>query len=484
MIRKLLFLTLLVGLVTTYAAAQSPADPFTSIPSLKIPPYNPDDWMLTKSDTFTPGVDWSVYGDIEESTVFHTRLIHQEDEHNSWEMRIGKGSQVYSLITSRGELVGAQNTYEGGQWIDRVIQTVAVDLSLNQASDVPYGIHQAGTYVSDDLSEPFFSPLLYEEWNPQNHTYQTLVWGQQAWLPSAFQSGILVEQTIQDLGNGVIHFTYVLHNFGSDTITFLNLPWSGWRKQIYPNQIISQPDGTMEQTQFVWVSYATTPDYQTDGWMALTEGTEPDDFGLGFVFGTEKYRDLDFQRQAPDIQIGTLPEEDLIVVTNRHFPTLYSGESYFATFFLIVNTFENIQQLGAELADEVEYGFVVFDQESAGLLPVCLAAQDFLTRYCGSEDTPMFYTYAYPPAGAMPLFLLQNTQTADYLVTPDPYAFSPKPYDSMTRYVAFLGWAVGEASLNTKCYAYLGLQGILGKNYSENPLHQNAYVRANADQRC
>ena len=92
-------------------------------------------------------------------------VFHDEFEYNStldtnynYKVRIGKGGQLYSFISSFGESVPPQwrpthsveSTYGEGTsfapWVDEVWQMVGVDGSLNNAPDSSYFIHQAGVY--------------------------------------------------------------------------------------------------------------------------------------------------------------------------------------------------------------------------------------------------------------------------------------------------------------------------------------------------
>lgn len=81
-----------------------------------------------------------------EDYVYHARLKYQHatNSDKSYELRLGKGGQIYSFVTSSGETVPPQYPAHA-PWVDEVWQMVAVDGSLNNtAANKSYFIHQAG----------------------------------------------------------------------------------------------------------------------------------------------------------------------------------------------------------------------------------------------------------------------------------------------------------------------------------------------------
>ena len=140
-------------------------------------------------ESYNPsGSSWAV--SFDESHVFRSLLKydHPTSQSKSYEMRIGKGGQVYSLKGAFGESVPPQwrnpnNIYDGDDapWMDEVWQIVAVDVTQNDAAnDRKYFIHGAGVYLRDppNISQPFYSVelashydcLLYTSPSPRDAT--------------------------------------------------------------------------------------------------------------------------------------------------------------------------------------------------------------------------------------------------------------------------------------------------------------------------
>ena len=113
------------------------------------------------SDTYTnSGSIWTV-DSFPESVVFHNRMSYQNsiNPNSSYDIRIGKGGQLYSFRGTFGESVPpqwvnpnwVQPSYGGGHsyapWVDEVWQLVSVDGSIHNPPDSSYFIHQAGVYL-------------------------------------------------------------------------------------------------------------------------------------------------------------------------------------------------------------------------------------------------------------------------------------------------------------------------------------------------
>jgi hypothetical protein len=67
------------------------------------------------------------------------------------------------------------------------------------------------------------------------------------------------------------------------------------------------------------------------------------------------------------------------------------------------------------------------------------------------NEKPLFYTFKDFTPDSRPLFLLQNTNTGEYMVTDNPCEISFDPTDGGTRYVDLLGWAVLKALAVDSC---------------------------------
>ena len=247
------------------------------------------------SCTFTYAPSGSSWTDgVNEKDVFLASI-----QGDGWQMGVGKGGQIYSLRGPYGESVPPQRA--ASPWNDEVWQSVVTSEELigpvqdyqnanrkewdkiwNATFPLMYFVHQAGIYTKGAgtdggaVAAPFYSPCLRKRWNPETRTLELVNWMQQARTPCVWKSGVLIYTAYRDLGKGVVEVNQVLHNFGAETLTFLNTPWGGVRDSSLPNVVISNPDGSWEKTGGVygWTDIPTRHLVDTGGWMAWTQ--DPD----------------------------------------------------------------------------------------------------------------------------------------------------------------------------------------------------------------
>jgi hypothetical protein len=435
-------------------------------------------WTLTKSNVYTAGSDW---GELDERKVYHTSLKHEEGLSNSWEFRIGKGSQIYSIRNSQGELIGKQ--VSDGEWVDRVLQTVMVNNALG-SSEEKYFIHQSGTYANDGLDFPFYSPILSESFNQTTKTYSTVVWPQQAHIPTNFTSKMLVEQHVKDLGDGVVEISYVYHNFGNDLINFINTPWVGLNRSNNPIYLVSKTNGDYyEMTENIDWQDNIIKNKDTAGWFAVAESNETTARGLGIIVGRNKYRDEPFSNRESVVRFGPQGKNNLTIFSSITFASIEAHTSFFFRYYLVVNTLGKIQQYGNLLADKVEYGTLSFKENKVRKIPICKKTISGITRFSRNCEgsTPIFYTYDRLVNGGNPIFVLENTSNGSIVYTDNPYELSKKPYDGKAEYLEYLGWAIPASESKTDCYSYKRLTSVLGESYKGTA---NLMVRANNSSNC
>ncbi|MBT3192181.1 MAG: hypothetical protein HN341_06465, partial [Verrucomicrobia bacterium] len=114
---------------------------------------------------WTPGLD--------ERDVFDLEIKHIQDKHNSYDLRLGKGGQIYSLRSSFGESVNPQKVRS--RWNDGVWQPVChpresiygalrdmpeeMATRIKQSEGYEYGqfIHGAGSYVLHGMVSGVFT---------------------------------------------------------------------------------------------------------------------------------------------------------------------------------------------------------------------------------------------------------------------------------------------------------------------------------------
>jgi len=411
--------------------------------------------------TWAPGLD--------ERSVFHARLEHKGTP--PWRLGVGKGGQIYSLVGPFGESVPPQ-AHQGAPWIDEVWQIVSVSHAVHNPDRFPgrhapaaYYIHQAGTYMRDAVRQtPFYSPLLGSEYDPDRRALRVVNWGQHAHVPTLHRSGLLYYSQFRDVGEGVVEITYVIHNFGKDTLDYFNTPWGGVRRSILPVHLLAEPDGTVQRIGGSFGSSHGPPTLRnvgdTGGWAVFAQdGDAPDRPALGVVFGRDRHlaEKPPWQRQATRWRWGvaglenrTNPRDYLVAVINP-ICTVGPGETFFYRLYFVVGPLSAVNRRARGLVRHVDYGMLAFPRKGE---PTFEARGRRL--------------WARPVQGSSPLFLLRDTRTGKDVVTSDPYALAstapydnpypeghPKharyanrevlrPYDGRTEFVALLGYALPE----------------------------------------
>jgi hypothetical protein len=374
---------------------------------------------------------------LSEDEVHLMMLSHDDpDMAKTWQLGVGKGSQIYSIVTTYSELMGAQ--VDNGVWIDRVLQTVAVSGDKNTAAK-PYFIHQAGTYVHPPIGvdKPYWSPMLAEEIDETTATLHTLVWPQQAHIYAdiAWRSSLLLQQHVRDVGDGVVEITYVYTNFGDDKLDFVDFPWAGFAKTPVPVYAKSTSDGG-----WVWATPTLWTDNHYDntmgnGWYAMLRSQATDAMGLGVVYGKSVSR----SKASETARWGPQTGEDLTVLEALPGATIAGGESYFMRYYLVFGRLSaDIHPRGNELAaGHVDWGTLSYSPGETSPLDPCRDASKHGLAACA------FWALDRPVAGALPLLLLKDKTSGALVISTSPYAIHAKPYlGTSTEYLAFLGWGI------------------------------------------
>lgn len=153
-----------------------------------------------------------------EADLFQAIMSHTDTGNRTWEMRIGKGGNMYSHYNPHtyGETMPPQN-HAQSPWIDEVQQSVSVNLDLNFKTaygNKAYYIHQAGAYQRDAESlstthAPFFSPSLAHHCSGNSCMFAG--WGTQAHVATQFTSPIMYVNKYTNCGDGVIEHTQMIH---------------------------------------------------------------------------------------------------------------------------------------------------------------------------------------------------------------------------------------------------------------------------------
>gem|GEM_PF-7068683 len=410
---------------------------------------------------------------LDPARVWRTTLSHNnENDDKDWQIRVGKAGQIYSFTTAAGELIPPQE-HAGAEWIDEVFQVVTVNTKTNNRDAVAYPsrsfVHQAGTYWSkkyrgeevlldeEHLNHSWYSPMLAQFHDQSDQSYSSLTWGQYSHVPSVYKSGQLIYTKTKDLGDGVIEFTQIVSNRGEDTINWLNVPWGGVRASSLPNQMMSNPDGSVSLHNRYFGQRkvpAQTTDMgivdhiDTGGWFAWTNGTDDTSNALAVVFGRDQnFTDgSDYHYKRSHFKWGEVKDKtrDYNVGVNIVPVNIAPGESFYYRYYMLVGTLKDVQVKANELIATVHYGKLDISEEEASKLGYVNQtvsendlSQDVLTPTERAIQTPDISFYTDPINKSVPLFLMRNTQSGAQFISDNPYENTlMTDYDS--PYVAHL----------------------------------------------
>jgi uncharacterized protein (TIGR03437 family) len=431
------------------------------------------------TQTYTPsGSTWA--SGLNETEVFFASLKHTESADNSWETRIGKGGQLYSIRGPMGESQPPQ-AQPNAHWIDQIFQLVGVNRALNLSTpNHAYFVHQAGDYLDDPiLTSTFYSPMLASSFDPTSNAAFALSWGQQAHIPNVNPAGLLYYERVKDLGSGVIEVTYVIYNFGPDVIDYQDTPWGGVRKSVLPVTLASNPDGSFKTVTGLWG--AAVPNLlnlkNTGGWIAWTQNAaNTSSPTLALVLGKDTVPMPSYQSAPARFAWGTAAAvDDFEVVEVTPFVNQAPGSAYYFRVYLVSGTLSNVQTLANSLAPSAAKGPVVFTEDNADLEAVytqtAANGQTILTTTPTAGQQPAFYTYAEPVANSLPLFVLKSTSTGSLRLSTNPCELCTqvvttngtilKPYDGTVQYVGFLGYVLPAQYQKSKAPIYESMLNLV-----------------------
>ncbi len=406
------------------------------------------DWKMRNSRWGARGDEWrglsivdaetrkEQQGELDESRVFHARLQHQSIEERKWDLGIGKGGHLYSIYSFFGEAVPPQNS--NAQWMDEAWQFTTIYPSiarmneLQAISDDPVFwhqgnafVHQSGMYLAgQEGRNTFYTPLLGEHFDPATRSFSMLNWGQ---VPTASinRSGVLIYVQYRDLGDGVIEVSWLVYNFEDECQQNLG-PWGGVRHSVFPEQVVSNPDGTYRYWHPItfFSDDRSIPFHETGGWIAATPNADnPYDHALGVVFGKELTAGM--EGHVPSYACGYADDamRDYMVQATNYGPEPTPRIPHLIRMYFVIGSLKHVAEKGNELAEHADYQVLDFNADNVPLVPLytkTIGADTVLSRAANGE--PVCRAYAWPVKGSYPLFLIRNNETGRHFVTADPYA--------------------------------------------------------------
>ena len=448
-------LTTSVALAESSSAGAALLDVF---PASKAPTFYalPSEFVVSRQ--FRPGTSRSQWAaGVDERAVFHAYLTHKSTAERSWELRLGKGGQLYSIASSFGEAMPPQSAV--APFVDEVWQMVAINSDLLDRmpelgksrirEESNSYIHQSGMYVGKPQTYspklPFYAPLLATREDAAARSYAVMNWGQ---VPTAsiHRGDVLFTTQFRDLGAGVIEISYLCFNFGDFPLNGLNTPWGGVRTSVFPELVLSQPDGGYRfRTPFSIAERGTYGDIaKTGGWAAATQNAaNPAAFALGLVFGRDLHwpeqeklkraQTPGFQHSATVYGAGDARHgpRDYTVMDVSSRVTILPGESFFRRIFIVLGTLQEVAEAGRKLEPFTDYNLLDFTESNTPVLPLYLQPMD-QGQNVPSLDAPapaakpIGQLYARPVKHAKPLFLLQAAATGRYHLSTDPALLNRK----------------------------------------------------------
>jgi hypothetical protein len=270
-------------------------------------------------------------------------------------------------------------------------------------------------------------------------------WGQ---VPTAsiHRSDVLFTTRFRDLGAGVIEISYLCFNFGSFPLNGLNTPWGGVRTSVFPELVLSQPDGGYRfSTPFSIAERGSYRDIgKTGGWAAATQNAaNPAAFSLGLVFGRDLHwpeqeklkraKTPGFQHSATVYGAGDSRHgaRDYTVMDVSSRVTILPGECFFRRIFMVLGTLGEVAEASRKLEAFADYHLMEFTESDTPLLPLYAKPMD-QGRIVPCLDAPtpdaepVGQLYARPVKHSKPLFLLQEAATGLYHLSTDPSLLNRK----------------------------------------------------------
>lgn len=376
---------------------------------------------------------------LDESKVFHARLKHHSESGKWWDFGIGKGGQLYSMVSSFGEAIAPQN--QVGRWTDEVWQLTSIQGRLlgreipkkRGQEEISNSFMQSGLYIRNDETPYFYSPILAENVDMERRSYSVLCW-QIIPDPSINRSGMLAYNQYRDLGDGVIEVTYIMYNFSNYSLDNIS-PWGGVRTSTFPDGVLSNPDGTYRQwlpVEYAGKGVEFSVDLKTTGgWAAMTEDSKnPEGKTLGLVFGNESDQQAENSKRKGkstyDSGMTHLGRDYTVQALN--FPVNAApGTAYLARMYFVLGTLTEVAKKSNELAKFATAYPIEFPQNETPLVDLYLNQSHdqhaILSRKpSGSNSKKICQVFAYPVPNSMPLFVIRDNEAQKHFVTTDPYA--------------------------------------------------------------
>jgi len=429
-------------------------------------PTDKENYSFTEN--YSPNAStWAISDVFSDSIVFQAEMAYQHsgDPTKSYQMRIGKGGQIYSLRGVFGESVPPQwrspkqvgdafHVNASAPWVDEVWQMVAVDTKQNSPeNDESYFIHQSGVYLKNaDQKEPFYSPIVADFHDAKTQSYRVVNWGQHAHtsdnLTAKHTTDILYYTSYTNLGDGIIQVDGMIYNFGKDNIDHINMPWGGVRISSLEHFFVSNPDGTYtERIEKYANKTAIDKLANTDGWMIYSGDKTGNAPAFGLVFGTDEKKDnVLFRYGYAGQKIKNNPRNYNVFAITRKFkdnPISFGKSARFRYFYVVGATTEAVKNtiLENKLNDLIIENTNIPEKKEVSEIhyQVTKKKGKFQISPIDSSEGDALSLRAQPYSDSYPLFFMKSSDGRT-VITSNQYYFSDLPYDGQLREMKLLGF--------------------------------------------
>lgn len=458
----------------------------------------PDTGVPSRSGEASCSFDYAPSGSTWNPSVSEAHVFLASIKGSGFQLGIGKGGQIYSLRGPYGESVAPQRPTS--PWNDEVWQIVITAESLiipvqNYQNATPaerkaevwnatfpfmYFVHQSGIYTKGAgmdggrAAAPFYSPCFRKRWNPKTRTLELVNWIQQARTPCAWKSGVLVYTAYRDVGDGILEVNNVIHNFGSEFLSFQNIPWGGVRDSSLPQTAITKADGSWAAAEGIygWTDIPSRDLVDTGGWMAwaqsLTNDASP---ALALVFGTDRNDVSNGKRVDEAIRWGKAGTgeaaalRDYAVAERLSHARIKTGTSWSVRWYLVSGEWGKVRKNAGALSEKCGISQIEFASSSRQNVWV-----DGGRGSTAGRGKPWARFVAFPVEGTVPVFLLEDKRSGKQVITADPYALAetepfPNPFPEDFKHHDKYDNRV----LYKQYVPHIGYEDLLGYAYTAKP---------------
>jgi hypothetical protein len=497
--RAALYMSLFV-LISPICAQNSPEELFAVFSEQEITTDTNGSFVFS-TDYSNSGSHWEV--DWSETHVFLNMMkyTHPTNINKSFELRLGKGAQVYSFKSSFGEAIPPQwrQKYDDNgnvvseltpsvvngkilsekgnwaPWVDEVWQMVNSDqndmITENGVEEVQNrNMHQAGSYLnnnahrsSDHTEKPFYSPVVASNYDSEKQEFTSINWVQSedpSYLydgrsdcnpchPDIFKPATLFYTKYKNLGDGIIQVDFLMTNHHQTRETrFFNVPFIGIRKSSLAYSFLSNPDNTYSAISLTdWGNAVTVRNTETNGWFAVSNHPTGNGASLAFVFPINVEGYSDFRYGAA---LGPNEIRDTHIFSNRllsagtNYWNLEDAKSTRGRYFILMDA--NVQSIATKiqskgLVNAAKTERIDFSEDDSLTINYTISTQN--GGFVATESTQQesnFILKQTPFLNSFPVFLIHATN-GDSRLSSDPYFFSLRPYDDQLKSIQLLGYS-------------------------------------------